>query len=144
MISFNHVVGAVFFKKMNYTVTESVGILQPELILSNPLSMDIVVDIESIDGFAIGKWLTFVTHELSHSGVDDGDYQSGPYTVMIPAGSTNALFDVRITDDNIFEILPQFFYLVITQTSQPILVIPVPEQVRVTILDDDRKLFVIS
>ena len=31
------------------------------------------------------------------------DYVSGPYSVTIPAGQTNASVDVPITDDNIYE-----------------------------------------
>ena len=79
------------------------------------------------------------------TAVDDGDYQSGPYNATILAGSTSASFNVRITDDNIFEILPQTFRLTITQTSEPFLVIPsTPDHTIVSIVDDDRKLFVIS
>ena len=55
MILFNLVVGTVFFKEFQYTVNESVGILRPELALGNPLSVNIVVEIESIDGLATGK-----------------------------------------------------------------------------------------
>ena len=76
--------------------------------------------------------------------VNDGDYQSGPYTAMIPAGSTSASFDVKITDDNIFE-RRETFLLSITQTSPPFLVIPTtPDRIFVAILDDDSKLFVIN
>ena len=55
IILFNRVVGTVFFKEFGYTVNENVGVLQPELTLSNPLAMNIVVEIESIDGPATGK-----------------------------------------------------------------------------------------
>lgn len=45
----------MFFKRSLYTVVESVGIVQPELSLSNPASMDITVEIENIDVTATGK-----------------------------------------------------------------------------------------
>ena len=55
MILFNHVVGIVSFKEPGYIVNENIGILQPEVCLSNPLSMNIAVEIESTDGRATGK-----------------------------------------------------------------------------------------
>ena len=54
-ILFHHIVGTVSFKELVYTVNENNGSLQPELILSNPLSMDVTVDIDSFDGSAKGK-----------------------------------------------------------------------------------------
>ena len=60
---------------------------------------------------------------------------------MIPAGNTNASFNVRITDDNIFERL-EAFRLKISQTSELSLVIATTaNQALVTIIDDDRKFF---
>ena len=55
MILFHHIVGTVSFKELVYTVNENNGSLQPELILSNPLSVDVTVDIESFDDLAKGK-----------------------------------------------------------------------------------------
>ena len=79
------------------------------------------------------------------TAIDGGDYQSGPYTAMIPAGSTSASFDVNITDDNIYELPPQTFHLTIAQTSEPFLAILTTRgQITVIIVDDDRKLFVIN
>ena len=60
---------------------------------------------------------------------------------MIPAGNTSASFNVRITDDNIFEIR-EAFRLEISQTSELSLVIAATaNQAFVTIIDDDRKFF---
>ena len=44
------------------------------------------------------------------------DYVSGPYSVTIPAGQTNASVDVPITDDNIYE-QNEKFKLVVDRTS---------------------------
>ena len=55
MILFDHIVGTVSFKQLTYVVNESNGLLQPELILSNPLSVNVTVDIDSIDGLATGE-----------------------------------------------------------------------------------------
>ena len=70
--------------------------------------------------------------------VNDGDYQSGPYNATIPAGNTSASFDVKITDDNIFEHLENF-RLAITQTSQPFVIPTTPDRTSVIIMDDDSK-----
>ena len=68
------------------------------------------------------------------------DYTSGPYTVTIPAGQTNATFNVSINDDMILE-GDENFMLTIDETSLP------PDVTRgntgeatVTIMDEDRKL----
>lgn len=58
---------------------------------------------------------------------------------MFPAGNTSASFTVTISNDNVFEGL-ETFRLVISQTSEPSLVIATtPDQALVTITDDDRK-----
>ena len=71
--------------------------------------------------------------------VDDADYQPGPYTAMIPAGSTSASFDVNIIDDNIFETRLETFRLAIIQTSQRFVIPTTPDRTSVIIIDDDSK-----
>ena len=67
------------------------------------------------------------------------DYTSGPYTVTIPAGSTNATFNVPINDDDILEDIENFT-LTINSSSLPTGVTPGdPDVATVTITDDDRK-----
>ena len=69
------------------------------------------------------------------------DYTSGPYTVTIPAGQTNATFNVPITDDMILE-GDENFMLTIDGTSLPDGVAPgIPDEATVTIVDNDCKLF---
>ena len=48
--------------------------------------------------------------------IGDIDYKSGPYSVMFSNGSTIALFDVSITNDNILEVDEEFI-LTIDQFS---------------------------
>ena len=53
---FDHIVGTVSFTQFAYNVTENTGILQPELILSNPLSVNISVEIDTVAiGFIPGR-----------------------------------------------------------------------------------------
>ena len=67
------------------------------------------------------------------------DYTSGPYTVTIPAGQTNATFDIPINDDDILEDIENFT-LTINSSSLPTGVTPGdPDVATVTITDDDRK-----
>ena len=62
---------------------------------------------------------------------------SGPYTVMFTAGMTTAPVDVQIVDDDISE-NTENFVLVIDQSSLPNRVsVGNPDQVTVTIVDDD-------
>jgi len=65
------------------------------------------------------------------------DYNSGPYTVLVPAGVTSVPFDVQIIDDNIIE-EEENFTLVIRNVSLPDLVIR-GFSVTVTIVDNDGK-----
>lgn len=58
---------------------------------------------------------------------------------MIPAGNTRAMFNVTITDDNVFELV-ETFRLAINQTALPLHVVATfPNRPLVTIIDDDRK-----
>ena len=43
------------------------------------------------------------------------DYVSGQYNITIPAGSTNATFNISIIDDSLFE-GDEEFYLIIDQS----------------------------
>ena len=68
------------------------------------------------------------------------DYGSGPYTVVIPAGMTNATFEIPITDDMILE-NNEDFVITINGTALPPGVTPTdPDEATVTIMDNDRKL----
>ena len=68
------------------------------------------------------------------------DYNSGPYTVTIPAGSTTATFNIPITNDMIRE-GNENFTLTINGTALPDRVTPGdPDEATVTIVDNDGKL----
>ena len=67
------------------------------------------------------------------------DYDSGPYTVTIPAGQTTATFNVPITDDIIVE-GNENFMLTINETSLPTDgTRGTPGEATVTIVDEDCK-----
>ena len=66
------------------------------------------------------------------------DYDSGPYTVTIPAGQTTATFNVSITDDMILE-GDENFMLTIDSSSLPTDVTRGnPGEAMVTIYEDGK------
>ena len=67
------------------------------------------------------------------------DYQSGRYTVAIPAGQTRAPFDIQINDDNILEDDEDFMLTIIPSSLPDGVTRGTPGQVSVTIIDNDRK-----
>ena len=67
------------------------------------------------------------------------DYESGPYTVIFPAGETSIPFNVPIIDDNLLN-ENKIFNLTINSSSLPSRVIVTdPHQTTITIVDNDGK-----
>ena len=67
------------------------------------------------------------------------NYSSGPYTVTFVAGTTNALFDVTISDDNVYR-GNIYFNITINPSSLPNnVMVGDTGQARVIIVDDDSK-----
>ena len=66
------------------------------------------------------------------------DYDSGPYSVMIPAGLTNASLSIAIINDAVLE-KNESFDLSINTLMLPSQVNADPDKATVTIVDDDGK-----
>ena len=65
------------------------------------------------------------------------DYESGPFSITIPAEETSVLFNIHITDNDIFE-MNEKFTLAIDPSSLPNRVYEQPNcMLTVTIVDDD-------
>ncbi|XP_065884398.1 IgGFc-binding protein-like isoform X2 [Dysidea avara] len=112
---------SVHFNLSTYTVGEGDEMAQPILVLSDPSSTDITVQI--------------IDTQISATG--GVDYISGPYIVTFPAGVTKVSFDVLITDDNILE-SDEVFNLTIDPSSLPRRVtVTDPSQAVVTIIDNE-------
>ena len=76
----------------------------------------------------------------SNTIIDGGvDYDSGIYTVTIPAGETRVPFNVTINDDDILENNEDFDLTIIRATLPDSVTRGDPFRARVTIVDDDRK-----
>ena len=92
------------FDNTTYAVNEDVGIIQPLLLISNPSSFNETVQVINADISTNGK-VNFIYVCRQMIIVDTGgiDYDSGPYNVIFPAGSTNTSFDIMINDDGVLE-----------------------------------------
>ena len=65
------------------------------------------------------------------------DYQSGPYEVTFIAGTTEASFNVSLTDDFIFERNEKFMITIDPSSLPSNVTVGDPDQVTVTIVDND-------
>ena len=131
----------VNFSHSAYSVNEDSGSVQPVLVLSNPSSTDITVEVFDTNITALGKCSCIFDELLKVYCVTGGgvDYASGPYTVIIPAGQISVSFDVPIVDDKILD-GNKNFNLTINASSLPSRVtVTNPHQATVTIVDNDGK-----
>ena len=108
------------------------------LNITNPLSTDFTVRVNTMDVTATGKCFMFNFLLLSTHVTGGGvDYNSGPYTVTFTAGQTTALLNIPINDDNIFED-DETFRLTIDPSSLPSRVMLLPLcRLNGTIVDND-------
>ena len=67
------------------------------------------------------------------------DYGSGTYQVTFTAGTTEALFNVSLTDDNIFERNENFMITIDTFSLPSNVTVGDPNRVTVIIVDNDGK-----
>jgi len=66
------------------------------------------------------------------------DYISGPYNVTFPTGTTRAVLEILVTNDNILEV-NESFGLMVNSAVLPSNVASV-DQTTITIIDNDSKL----
>ena len=71
------------------------------------------------------------------------DYSSGPYTTTFITGTTNALFDVTINDDNVYRGNVNFNISINPSSLPDNVIVGDTGQARVIIVDDDSKLAII-
>jgi len=72
------------------------------------------------------------------------DYDSGPYTVTVPAGQTSVLFNVFIIDDSILEKNEMFSLNIDTVSLPKRVIVDIPHETTViTIVDNDGKYIVL-
>ena len=140
IVAFSHfiIVPTVNFNQSTYNADEDDGPAQPVLVLSNPSSTDITVNVFSTDGSATGKDYTFNFNPLKICGTGGGvDYSSGPYNVTIATGQMRVPFDVPINDDNVFEGNEEILLIIDQASSLNGVIIGSPKVAVVNILDND-------
>ena len=129
------------FDKSNYKVNEDKGPVQPILVLSNPSSTDITVQVRDNSNTATGEQTQqhyYKQHVNSNNLTGGGvDYNSGPYNIRITAGKTEVTFNVLIKDDRIMESDEKFQLKI--QTVPNHVTTKGSSKCTITIVDNDRK-----
>ncbi len=88
---------------------------------------------------------TFVTYSISGDAVGGTDYTALTGTVMIPAGSTTAVIDIDVIDDNILDDDKRaIVQLTSVSSGDPQITVGSPNKGTVTILDEDTAVVSIS
>ena len=72
------------------------------------------------------------------------DYDSGPYSVTIPAGNTNVSFDINITIDNLVEDDEEFYLSIDPSSLSSNINTSSPYQTTVNIVNTKSKLLKLS
>jgi len=69
----------------------------------------------------------------------DNDYSPGPYILTIPSGDISISFNISITDDNILEIMEEFFLSIDLLSLPDGVTVGNKGNITVVIVDNDRK-----
>lgn len=126
----------VRFSAASYNFNEGTQMAQPVITFSNPSSFDIIVTVVTDDITANG------VNTSNCSDIDsEKDYMSGVYNYNIRASEIRQVVDIPICDDIVLE-RDELFSLAIISNSHPDNVTNgSPDNVMITIVDNDRKLF---
>ena len=127
------------FSNRTYSVDEDDGPAQPVLVLSNPSSTDITVQVRDDDDTATSEWTNIMIININSNLTGGDDYGPGIYTVVIPAGMTMVPFDISIVDDSILEGDEDFDIVIVPGTLPDDVTRGAPGRATVTIVDDDCK-----
>ena len=126
----------VMFNESTYRVEESSGTIQLTLVLTNPISTDVTIQV--IDDTAIVSEPLIATNREEDE--DEKDYIIDTYAVTFTAGTTSATLNVRINNDSVNE-GDETFTFTIDPFSLVIdgITVGYPYQTALTIVDDDSK-----
>ena len=129
ILLFHSVVVTVSFNESVYSVNEDDGTVQTVLVLSSPPAINIIVHVSSTGGSAVD--------EIIGSAVDDADYKFEICDVTFQSGTTNAILEIAITNDTVWE-PNEDFTLTINASLLPSNVnVAEPGSTTVTIMSDD-------
>ena len=126
----------VMFNESTYRVEESSGIVQLTLVLTNPLSTDVTIQV--IDDIAIVSEPLIAINRKEDE--DEKDYIIDTYSVTFTAGTTSTTLNIRINNDIVNE-GDETFTFTIDPFSLVIdgITVGYPYQTALTIVDDDSK-----
>ena len=126
----------VMFNESTYRVEESSGTIQLTLVLTNPLSTDVTIQV--IDDTAIVSEPLIATNREEDE--DEKDYIIDTYSVTFTAGTTSTTLNIRINNDIVNE-GDETFTFTIDPFSLVIdgITVGYPYQTALTIVDDDSK-----
>ena len=82
--------------------------------------------------------MAVLSSDVTGGGID---YDSGLYTVTIPAGQTSSNFSVALNDDNILEVDENFRVFINKHSLPTRVILGNPDEATVTIDDNDGKLY---
>ena len=128
----------VTFAQSEYVVSEVERSIQLVLVLNPAFPMEIVVKVGDVSITADGEQ-SFCSSFVIIVAAGGDDYDSGPYTITIPAGMTSAALDVEIVDDNVIERNETFYVAILTRSLPNGVVVGSPGQAQVTILNNNGK-----
>ena len=130
----------VSFSQSAYRVNEDSGSVEIQLILSNSTSADVNIEILTEGGTANGKYTECIYDCMYVYYYYTGeDYEPGPYDVIISAEMTSVLFNITITNDDVYEGNETFNLIVNVSSLSSNVTVGDISQATITIMNDDGK-----
>jgi len=127
----------VNFSQEIYVVDEDNGLVQLELIFSNPSSFDITIQVMTTDTTAVGVNNTDCVVISS-----ENDYTFGLYNVTFPANVTSRLIHIPICDDVVLEEDEEFNISIISNSSPDNVINGNVDQSTIIIVDNDGEYYI--
>jgi len=120
-----------------YVVDEDNGLVQLELIFSNPSSFNITIQVMATDATAGGVNNTDCVVISS-----ENDYTIGLYNVAFPANLTSRVIDIPICDDIVLEEDEEFNVSIASNSSPDNIIHGSVDRSTVTIIENDGEYFI--
>lgn len=145
--AFYYTASTVNIEQSTYSVYEDTGSVQLVLVLSNPSSTDLMIEVKTFDQkisttgmYTKLYWISY-NHGLTVTctATEKLDFDSGPYNVLFPAGETTVRFIVTIIEDNILEHNESFSLSIDPLTLPSRVTVGSTNHTTVAIIDDDSK-----
>ena len=120
-----------------YVVDEDNGLVQLELIFSNPSSFNITIQVMATDATAVG-----VNNSDCVVISSENDYTIGLYNIIFPANLTSRVIDIPICDDIVLEEDEEFNVSIASNSSPDNIIHGSVDRSTVTIIENDGEYFI--